>query len=187
MPPPALNQSDKTQPKQHTSQPSDNMILWSTDYLLRQKQRQSRKGNTGAATIVASLPSLAATEAMGQRLRSQHEFHNPAFFQTIIDRFGIQDTLGTELQQQQTMQEPTVVGGKGQSDAVDNQNVSQKEEEFMTFEYNLLKAEEQVMIRQQQQQLQQQEGGVGVQSGTLGGTMEPTAFAQQQLQQAMRR
>ena len=78
------------------------------------------------------------------KLKSQHEFHNPGFFQNVIQHVGIQDELGTNTFSQ---------------------------EQFQPYEYDLLKLEEEARMRQQQQH---------------NPIAAPTAYAQQQLERAMR-
>jgi hypothetical protein len=62
-----------------------------------------------------------------EKLKSQHEFHNPAFFQTAVHQFGIQDALGTTMTCLETMHD---------------------------YESDLIRLEEEARIRQQLQQQQ---------------------------------
>lgn len=71
---------------------------------------------------------------LADRLKSQHDFHNPAFFQTVVQHFGIQEPLGSTV--------PC-------------------ETSFQAYEYDLLAAEANVRILQQQQQQLLQDGVTG--------------------------
>jgi hypothetical protein len=65
-----------------------------------------------------------------EKLKSQHEFHNPAFFQTAVQKFGIQNALGSTMTCLETMHE---------------------------YEFDLIQLEEEARIRQHQQWQQQQQ------------------------------
>lgn len=56
-------------------------------------------------------------------LKSKREFNNPAFFHTMVDHFGIQEPLGTNIMR----------------------------ETFYEYEYDLVRLEEECRMRQQQQ------------------------------------
>lgn len=83
------------------------------------------------------------TKNLAEQLKSQHEFHNPAFFQNLVQHFGIKDELG---------------GGV---------------ESFHSYEFDLVRLEEEARMRQQQQ--------------TAQPVATPTAYAQEQLDRVMQR
>lgn len=74
----------------------------------------------------------SSSTVWAEKLKSQHEFHNPAFFQTAVHQFGIQDPLGSTMTCRETMHE---------------------------YEFDLVQLEEEARIRQQQQWQQQQDYG----------------------------
>jgi hypothetical protein len=89
---------------------NDSWIYWKTNYLRRpllgnDHHRLSLLQLDDAPSIQElqeNLQRLAqndnntdAHQNWADRLRSQHEFHNPHFFATVVEHFGIQDPLGS--------------------------------------------------------------------------------------------
>ena len=70
----------------------------------------------------AKLQQLSSSTNWADQLKSQHEFHNPAFFQTVVEHFGIQDVLGSNMECQETLHD---------------------------YEFDLVRLEEEARIRQQ--------------------------------------
>lgn len=103
------------------------LIQWDTDYTAEYRSPPSSVISDAAlAQKLASLDSDSVSWA--QHLKSQHEFHNPHFFDSVVTHFGIQRPLDSNLQ------EPS----------------------YQRYEYDLPAAEEQARIRQEQERQEQQ-------------------------------
>ncbi len=81
---------------------NDSWILWKTNYLEKPIHEQLRLGGLPAtqqlqenlqrlAQNIGNIPSWA------EHLQAQHEFHNPHFFESVVEHFGIQDPLASWL------------------------------------------------------------------------------------------
>jgi hypothetical protein len=92
LPPPILSTSE-----------SDPIIYWKINYL----QQPVREGDLlldekvpTVEELKAKLQKLASNLSPGEtcwadHLRAQHEFHNPHFFSSVVEHFGLKDSLGS--------------------------------------------------------------------------------------------
>lgn len=92
---------------------SSSMIQWDVDYLAFPVPRStlnSTKDNDDdnknrveipvSANLAEKLDRLAATTSnttWADHLKSQREFHNPHFFESVVEHFGIQKALGSQI------------------------------------------------------------------------------------------
>ena len=106
------------------------MIHWTTDYTA--DYRTAQDTSQVSPDLVEKLEGMRSdgsnvVVSWAKHLKSQHEFHNPHFFQNVVSHFGIQNDLGSHI--------------KGES--------------FQLFEFELAAAEEQARIRDQERQQQE--------------------------------
>lgn len=112
------------------------LIQWDADYTA--SYRTPPKSVNTNPQLIQKLETLGGQAddnhservSWAQHLKSQHEFHNPHFFDNVVTHFGIQHPLQS--------------------------NVQEDELNFQLYEYDLVAAEEQARIRQEQRQHQEQ-------------------------------
>lgn len=85
----------------------ESMILWNRDYLSLPlpTSRTERNDETDHkaitpkkyATFEQLVSSLPNGKSWAEHLQEQQEFHNPHFFQSVVDYFGISQPLGSQL------------------------------------------------------------------------------------------
>ena len=61
-------------------------------------QQQSEKGGDDKPAVLQRLQQISSSSkgAWAEQLRQQHEFHNPHFFESVVESFGFQ-TAGTNI------------------------------------------------------------------------------------------
>lgn len=101
------------------------MIESTVDYFTATYGSPSWKADMPPKLKQLAASSTTTTTNWAQQLKSQHEFHNPAFFQTVMNHFGVQDRGASNLP----------VGLK---------------ETFHDYEFDLVRLEEEARMRQQQ-------------------------------------
>jgi hypothetical protein len=76
------------------------MIHWDIDYLAQLSPINNDPDEMGTSKLAQKLEKLSATigskKTWADHLKTQHEFHNPRFFQSVVDHFGIQRPLGSQ-------------------------------------------------------------------------------------------
>jgi hypothetical protein len=107
------------------------MIEWNKDYLTA-KQSSSRTGSLKEVTS-EKLRELSAETSWAQQLKKQHDFHNPHFFESVVEQFGIRDEMGSNLPNEEALAE---------------------------WEFDLVKYEEQARVQEQAQCQQEQNAAV---------------------------
>lgn len=82
-----------------TSRSGPSMIHWDIDYLAKTEGYvvQCGDGSENNTEVSQKLERLAATlnGSYADHLKKQHEFHNPRFFESVVDHFGIKNPLGS--------------------------------------------------------------------------------------------
>ena len=75
---------------------TSSMISWTTDYISSQETRSE----TQPPRTYERFEKLAALhdnkQGWAAHLRNQNEFHNPHFIQSVIEQFGIGESLGSQ-------------------------------------------------------------------------------------------
>ena len=81
------------------------MIVWDKDYLSIHDNQQERKANSTCFSLDITISPLLAGKLQrlansskvnwADHLKSQQEFHNPHFFESVVEHFGIQHPLGS--------------------------------------------------------------------------------------------
>ena len=102
------------------------LIQWDTDYTAHYRTVPSQTLNETRPELIHKLSLLSdgnSVVSWAQHLKSQHEFHNPHFFDNVVSHFGIQKPLDSNLATTQ----------------------------FQLYEYDLLAAEQHARIRQEQE------------------------------------
>jgi HCNGP-like protein len=102
---------------------SSSMIHWTKDYSSR--YRTAGDSSQVSAELIQKLETLrSGAVSWAHHLKSQHEFHNPHFFDDVVTHFGIQAPLDSNIEKLS----------------------------FQKYEFDLPAVEEQARIRQQEQQ-----------------------------------
>lgn len=86
-----------------TNENNDNAICWKINYLegpVKEKISLSGDHVPSVEEMKSKLRALSTSLPPGKNcwadhLRSQHEFHNPHFFKSVMNHFGIQEPLGS--------------------------------------------------------------------------------------------
>jgi hypothetical protein len=98
---------------------SSSMIHWDVDYLevpvprptCHTEKDSDDDTKSGleippvSASLAGKLEHIAATTShttWADHLKSQREFHNPHFFQSVVEHFGIQQALGSQMRSSST-------------------------------------------------------------------------------------
>jgi hypothetical protein len=102
------------------------MIEWNEDYVTA--KQTSRTGPLKKVTS-EKLQQISLETSWAQQLKKQHDFHNPHFFESVVEQFGIRDEMGSNLP---------------------------NEEQFAEWEFDLMKYEEQARVQEQAQYQQEQ-------------------------------
>jgi hypothetical protein len=107
---------------------SDDTILvqWKTDYFTAKQQQQSHPTKKANLKKLQQIAASASDSGWAQQLKEQHDFHNPHYFESVVEHIGIQEEMGSNLQG----------------------------ERVTSWEFNLQQLEEQARIRYQQQEYQ---------------------------------
>lgn len=75
------------------------MISWTKDYLSQEQPDSADSIPTRSKfekfQQLATLQSYDATKGWAAHLRTQNEFHNPRYLQSVIEQFGITESLGS--------------------------------------------------------------------------------------------
>jgi len=91
--------SGKKPPTTSTHGPS--MVHWDEDYLsgpLVESELAERYKRECQAQVARKLSEIESNKgSWADHLKEQHEFHNPHFFSSVVELFGIQDHLGSSL------------------------------------------------------------------------------------------
>jgi hypothetical protein len=76
------------------------MIHWDIDYLAQLSPISKDPHEMRTSKLAQKLEKLSATvgskKTWADHLKTQQEFHNPRFFQSVVDHFGIQRPLGSQ-------------------------------------------------------------------------------------------
>lgn len=89
------------------------MISWATDYLSQEPPASQSNPSTSFRRQFSKFETLAAsishdrTQGWASHLSKQNEFHNPHFLQSVIDQFGIRETLGSRAVSSKTKIKPS--------------------------------------------------------------------------------
>jgi hypothetical protein len=103
------------------------MVHWTRDYSASYRTAGDSSQVSVSPELIQKLKTLqSGAVSWANHLKSQHEFHNPHFFDNIVSHFGIQAPLDSNLE-----------------------HVS-----FHAYEFDLPAVEEQTRIRQHEQQQQ---------------------------------
>lgn len=91
---------------------NDSWIYWKVNYLQRPLDQSHRLSLVDNAPSIQELQdnlqrltqnsngnnnNTDSQQNWADRLRSQHEFHNPHFFASVVEHFGIRDPLGSAI------------------------------------------------------------------------------------------
>jgi hypothetical protein len=101
------------------------MIEWNEDYVTA---KQSLRTASLKKVTSEKLQHISAETSWAQQLKKQHDFHNPHFFESVVEQFGIRDEMGSNLP---------------------------NEEQFAGWEFDLAKYEEQARVQEQAQYQEQ--------------------------------
>ena len=79
---------------------NDSIIHWTVDYL-KATDKQLPPASTKLAEKLERLHAnnAATGTSWAEHLKSQHEFHNPHFFDSVVEHFGIEQPLGSQVSQ----------------------------------------------------------------------------------------
>eukprot|EP00980_Cylindrotheca_fusiformis_P015805 scaffold4617_cov106-Cylindrotheca_fusiformis.AAC.6 len=84
-----------------TSMNGASMIHWDIDYISKSPPNQKHPNEPHTRELADKIEQLNATigsdKTWADHLKTQHEFHNPRFFQSVVDHFGIQRPLGSQV------------------------------------------------------------------------------------------
>lgn len=85
LPPPALGQNDS-------------IIYWDVNYLAEAPRSEEKITSSSAIELSQKLEKLATNlkVSWAEHLKAQHEFHNPHFFESVVEHFGIAP-LGSQI------------------------------------------------------------------------------------------
>jgi hypothetical protein len=76
------------------------MIHWDIDYLAQLSPINKDPHEMRTSKLAQKLEKLSRTvgskKTWADHLKTQQEFHNPRFFQSVVDHFGIQRPLGSQ-------------------------------------------------------------------------------------------
>lgn len=80
---------------------SVSMVFWTTDYISLESQSPAVAHSTDNPRFrefekLASAQSYDSKKGWAAHLRDQNEFHNPHFIQLVMDRLGIDESLGSQ-------------------------------------------------------------------------------------------
>ena len=80
---------------------SSSIILWGQDFVSRSQPMTSvGEGLSISSQLGDKLKKLSATTSTtswADHLKAQREFHNPHFFRSVVEHFGIQNALGSHI------------------------------------------------------------------------------------------
>ena len=86
-------------PPPETSENS--LYLWDKDYLKRPRgtKTSDKDSHQNTKALSEKLAKIAQSLEISwaDHLKSQHEFHNPHFFESVVEHFGIADPLGSQI------------------------------------------------------------------------------------------
>jgi hypothetical protein len=91
--------------------------------------KQSSRTESLKKVTSEKLQQISAETSWAQQLKKQHDFHNPHFFESVVEQFGIRNEMGSNLP---------------------------KEEQLVEWEFDLVKYEEQARVQEQAQYQQEQ-------------------------------
>jgi hypothetical protein len=82
---------------------SDDRIMteWNEDYLTAKQSSMTRS----LKKVSEKLQKLSAETSWAQQLKKQHDFHNPHFFESVVEQFGIRDEMGSNLPNEEQLVE----------------------------------------------------------------------------------
>lgn len=78
------------------------MIEWNEDYVTA--KQSSRTGSLKQVTS-EKIQQISAETSWAQQLKKQHDFHNPHFFESVVEQFGIQNEMGSNLPNEEQLEE----------------------------------------------------------------------------------
>ena len=93
LPPPQIAQSDAAK--------TTSMISWREDYISKEQPESYTVNKSDTYCKFEKFEKLAAsqsydaTKGWAAHLRNQNEFHNPHYLQSVIEQFGIAESLGS--------------------------------------------------------------------------------------------
>lgn len=83
-----------------TSTSGSSLVHWDLDYVAQLSTTHEVRNETRTSELAAKLEKLTTTigcnNTWADHLRTQQEFHNPCFFQSVVSHFGIQRPLGSQ-------------------------------------------------------------------------------------------
>ena len=88
-------------PSPKTAQ-SASMISWKTDYISKETRSPPAAAHSANRRQFETFKKIAFSQSYDTKkgwaahLRNQNEFHNPHFIQSVIDQFGIIESLGSQ-------------------------------------------------------------------------------------------
>ena len=88
-----------------TSRSGPSMIHWDIDYLAKTEAYVQCDESESNNEVSQKLERLAATldgRSYADHLKTQHEFHNPRFFESVVEHFGIKNPLGSHAMHSNT-------------------------------------------------------------------------------------
>jgi hypothetical protein len=78
------------------------MIEWNEDYVTA---KQSSRTESLKKVTSKKLQQISAETSWAQQLKKQHDFHNPHFFESVVEQFGIRDEMGSNLPNKEQLAE----------------------------------------------------------------------------------
>lgn len=84
---------------------STSIGLWEEDFVSKRREKPNRSGSNGiqiSSQLSDKLQRLSSTTAStatswAEHLKAQREFHNPHFFTSVVEHFGIECALGSQV------------------------------------------------------------------------------------------
>mmetsp|Transcript_80585 Transcript_80585/g.121081 ORF Transcript_80585/g.121081 Transcript_80585/m.121081 type:complete len:178 (-) Transcript_80585:64-597(-) len=102
--PPPTKRQRKEEPQRPSFPVPDttkhSVTLWDTNYLSEKKQYttdSSGGGNNQGLSDKLEKLAKSLKISWAHHLKEQHEFHNPHFFESVVEHFGITDPLGSQM------------------------------------------------------------------------------------------
>lgn len=98
---PAKNGLPSPQIAQSDAAEKASMVSWREDFISKEQPKSSTVSKSDTDCKFEKFEKLAAsqsydvTKGLAAHLRNQNEFHNPHYLQSVIEQFGIAESLGS--------------------------------------------------------------------------------------------
>jgi hypothetical protein len=100
------------------------IVCWNKNYIAERREGWERNRSIQSDSFVKVAEAIGETSSWVENLKQQNDFYNPHFFDTVVDRYQIKHTFGTNLPSPST---------------------------FGSWESNVFHLEEQARLREQQE------------------------------------